>query len=176
MYGASVANAKYTEASGLFSKFRAVRKGGTVSCSSRYAVHVCIWTWHLAPVIVDSCGDSNNGEWQACNSACGYPTAVSFELKFNGAFLAQQSAWNTLPSNCALEVAGDYSSAILCTPANFVNVRPSDTWIATWQEPSMGISTSDNGGELHLDLYGWRDGGGGDGIGWVCVCAIFPVV
>jgi hypothetical protein len=128
MYGNQNSEARYPEAVGVYSQFKAVWRSGFVACNWNY----------------------NANGWQSCEAGNYY----SFELKMNGGYLFEQSSWWALPSRCT--VSGGATGDIICTPASPVTIRNSDTLQTTWQEPSHFVSTSDNHGTLVLDLWGYR--------------------
>jgi hypothetical protein len=129
-HGAYVGSGYKPLVTGLFSKFKAVWRSGCVACNTAY---------------------SQDG-WQCC--AGGHPSGsdvVSFELKKNGQYVVQQANWHTLPSECT--IASKPKGDITCTTALSVNTF--DSLTPTWYEPSHATSTSDNGGTVSMDLYGW---------------------
>jgi len=129
--GASNPAARYPEAVGTFTQFKAVYVSGTVQCNT---------------------GLGSSQQWQACSS-----TYFSFELKQNSNYLFEQPNYYTLNSRCV--TPSTPTGDIVCTASSPVTIRNSDTLTTTWYEPSHSTSLSDNGGTLVLNLYGWRTGG-----------------
>ncbi len=106
--------------------FKAVYKSGFVTCSD----------------LVQS-----EYHWLQCNS--GY----AFELKKNGAYVAESPSWDALPAECVrpTQPSGD----ILCRiPLNLVE---GDKLTPTWYEVSHRTSVTDNDGTITIDLYGFRE-------------------
>lgn len=119
-------------ATGTFSKVVAVWRSGCVGCST--SSHTQGW---------QCCANSHGG-------AAGF--AVSWELMKNGALLPgmESSSWNNVPSACT--APSSVTAPIKCNVA--FTVAPGDKLSATWREPRLATSTSDNHGTGYFDLYG----------------------
>jgi hypothetical protein len=128
-YGGQFQN-KYTPlVTGAFSQLAAVYKSGDgVWCSDG---------WSRVAESVDY-------KWMRCGPR------YAFEFLVNNKYAVKQFAPLDLPTACAKPSTptGD----IICKA--FFIIRPGDTVTPTWMEPSLGVSLSDNGGSIKVDIFG----------------------
>jgi hypothetical protein len=67
----------------------------------------------------------------------------------NNNYLVQSVNWHTLPTECIN--TGGADGNIICNKP--FSLASGDTLTPTWQEPSNGVSLSDNHGTVYLDLW-----------------------
>lgn len=92
--------------------------------------------------------------WQTCHD--GSTPAFSFELQRNDDYILSQPDWRTLPSGCEVPSPArvtDGSIGDIVCQVDF-EIKTGDTLTPTWYEASRQSSISDNGGTIHIDLYG----------------------
>jgi hypothetical protein len=121
---------------GTFTQFMVVYKSGYVTCTTSSS---------------NLPSNPATYPWNACGTSLHTAGAFSLELKVNDKYIVEQTNWYTLPTACEKPQCPDCD--IVCT-ANFKLVKGDDIMV-TWYEPSHSTSTSDNGGTLVVDVFGW---------------------